>query len=905
MNEGVTTHHQLLLTGPLPWWLSMVVIAAILVAALILLRGEIRARRRPVRAAALLAVRTFIIVVLGLLLCQPVIVTRREERRAAAVKIIADRSRSMLRVDAMSVSERVRTAAMLRVEGVDAAKRPPAELARELRALAPRLADTRKALFELADDASQGIPSGPAPMAVVAESRARLAKAIEQLAPLLAAVSQAEKSLTTTTLPAPGGAAATQPTAPNADVYDIPDVLSSIATQLGDEKSITTDEGSRKAIESVDFASQKISRSLSSLGALQELLDAEWLRGAPETTRSAVNDIASRSRFELARRLAKALTTDPAVAAKHRVELVGFDDLTKANATPRTDLFADLEHAGESAKETPPAGVVLLTDGRQTLPDRPEVAARLTGRSITLLGSVIGAASEPADVAMADVSAPLVAPRGKSVDARVTVKTAVPAGTDFVITVSDGDRVLASVPLKATGSPLAHVPISFRSTEKFSGPLTFKASLPQPDAIPENDSARVSVTLLERTPRALLVAPSPDWQTTAIMRSLTSASARVDTVLWQGTPKDADKETMRGKFPGSVATAKRYETIVLAGAVMPGLGDADFAMLASYVEREGGRLIIVDENTNGYVSRLSSLLGTSSGAASVPAGADYSVLAPPDNAIGLPAVSLALDPYQSLAKWRSLARATSVGSAPAQSLVLLATESHPIVTVGFVGKGRVYAIAASDLWRLGEWNTDGAISRLFSGIAEESLVPTFTGAETVAVYPRTPVAGSAARVLLLAPAGSAPKGTLSVAGQPPLGLAFTPPPVGAAATQPSDGPDKAALMVANVTSTDAVAFTVAIAGGGSLEGATVLPVYGEDLGASSDEAALKRIVSYANGESVVPDELARRIAELPARVDLRVDISERRLWNAWWLLVALATLWTVEWVLRRRSGMAL
>lgn len=904
MNEGVTNHHQLLITGPLPWWLSLVIIAAIAATALSLLRGEIRARRRPVRAAALLTVRALIVVVLGLLLCQPVLITRREERRAAAVKIIADRSRSMLRVDPMTASDRVRTAATLRVEGVDAGKRPAAELARELRGLMPKLTDARKALFELADDASQGLPSGPAPLATIVDARTRLTKSAEQIAKLLAIVSQAERTIAGPSSQ-PATNAATQPTAPS-PVYDLPDALSALITQLGDEKTIVTDEGARKAVDALDAASLNISQSLTSLAAIQELLDAAWLRGAPEAKQKAVNDLATLPRFELARRLAKSLTTDPSIAARHRVELVGFDDLTKANASPRTDLFADLEHAGESSDETPPASVVLVTDGRQTLPDRPEVAVGLKGRSIALLGSVIGTATEPADVAIADVSTPLVAPRGKSVEARVIVKTAVPAGTDYIITVADGDRVLTSVPMKADGSPAVRVPVSFRSSEKFAGPLTFKASLPQPDAIPENDAARVSVTLLDRTPRALVIAPSPDWQTTAIMRSLTQATARVDTVFWQGTPKDADREAARGKFPSSVATAKRYDTIVLAGPMMPGLTDADFAMLSAYVEREGGRLIIVDESTSGYVSRLSSLTGTSAAATTQPAGAELPALTPPENAMGLPIVSLALDPFQSLAKWRSLARATSIGSAPDQSLVLLAAESQPVASVGFVGKGRLYAIGARDLWRLGEWDAGGAAGHFFASIAEESLVPTFAGTEPIAMYPKSAVAGSTARVLVLAAPGATPKGTLTTTGQPAVDLVFTQARSGPAATQPAEsGNGNTTLFVASVTVSEASAFTIALDGGAKLEGAIVLPVYAEDLGASSDEAALKRIVAYADGDNVPPDELARRIADIPARVDLRVEISERRLWNAWWVLIALATLWTVEWVLRRRSGMAL
>ena len=71
-----------------------------------------------------------------------------------------------------------------------------------------------------------------------------------------------------------------------------------------------------------------------------------------------------------------------------------------------------------------------------------------------------------------------------------------------------------------------------------------------------------------------------------------------------------------------------------------------------------------------------------------------------------------------------------------------------------------------------------------------------------------------------------------------------------------------------------------------------------------DAQEARRLLDRIYGYGPLAD-VARAVAELPARPDRHVSVREIRLWNLWWLLPAIAALMAADWFLRRRSGLVM
>lgn len=942
MNTGVTLHHQLVASGPLPAWAVALIVLAALAGALWFLRGEARARRRPVRLRLLMATRTTVILLLGLLLAQLVLVTRREERRPATLLLLADRSRSMLRADAYDGVALLDLAQSLGVAGLDGRQTAAGRADRLLQAGRPKLGALRATLARVSDEVSQGLPWSDRFTKALATHQAELTRLAEELRPLCTSIATVDAKLPTpatapATSPATASAAATGPaaTAPSLSVaLELPAQLAAVAASLANPATALADPAAAAAArtrgEELASAWADASRALQ---AAQARLDAAFVAQAGPELRTALDGVRRLSRFELARSLARRLETDPRIAGKHRVELVGFDPLTPADALPYTDLYEPLGQTLARLADATLSGLVVLSDGQQNVPDRPAVMSRLTGRSIPFMAAGVGLADEATDVAVTNFEAPTLVLRDKPVDLTAQLKTAAPEGTEIAVTLADGEKVLASTTLKADGRRRADVTLTFRLTEKPAGALTLAARTAQPDASPANDAVSVPVGLLERPSRVLVVAPAPRWDVVALMRALGRAPTRIDTVFWDRAkekpaadakpvaggealaapaaaataPSSGAAAPSRGKIPATLSAMKRYDLVVLDGRAFPGIAESDAALFSDYVAREGGRLIVLhDGSPGGYLERFASLVGPV--AATQPAADTLSEIAPARAASAYAPVSLVADPAQSVGLWKSLAQPRRVSPVPAQTLTLLEHAGQPILSLGLAGRGRVYALGCADLFRLREWDSRGSLDHFLQRLAEDALQPTqLDPASPVSLYPRFPIAGAKAWVVVHGAAGP-PKGKLVAKGADAAPLAFaaqSPAVASKSDGKPVEGAGGGAVFSAPITINFPGTVSVEIDGQPPLKAEAVSPIFNEDVEIRLNRESLARIAAQAGGQSLGINELADRLAELPAKIETTVAVSETRLWNAWVFLVLIAAAMTVEWVLRRNSGFAL
>jgi hypothetical protein len=246
-----------------------------------------------------------------------------------------------------------------------------------------------------------------------------------------------------------------------------------------------------------------------------------------------------------------------------------------------------------------------------------------------------------------------------------------------------------------------------------------------------------------------------------------------------------------------------------------------------------------------------------------------------------------------------------------------------VLTVGFHGRGKVYALGLGDLYRLREWTGAEAAGRLLSNLLDEAIQPLFRdGSARVAVYPPAPLAaGSPGQA---GPAGTEALVLLDPAGRPPPGAAgrvtwfaaagdgtnsaagacelkFAP----LAASAPTSSGAAPGLLVATFRPPQAGAITIELPGLPPLAATVTSAVSREDIDFSLDPTELTRLARDGGGRYVPLHDVARAVAELPTHLDCHVSVREIRLWNLWWLLPAVAALMAADWFLRRRGGLVM
>lgn len=87
---------------------------------------------------------------------------------------------------------------------------------------------------------------------------------------------------------------------------------------------------------------------------------------------------------------------------------------------------------------------------------------------------------------------------------------------------------------------------------------------------------------------------------------------------------------------------------------------------------------------------------------------------------------------------------------------------------------------------------------------------------------------------------------------------------------------------------------------------TVKPLVAEITSTTANHRILFQLAKDHNGEMIYPNEISQLAKRLNAREDVRPVIYYSRkltdLIDFWWILLIAVTLWTVEWILRKRSG---
>jgi hypothetical protein len=82
------------------------------------------------------------------------------------------------------------------------------------------------------------------------------------------------------------------------------------------------------------------------------------------------------------------------------------------------------------------------------------------------------------------------------------------------------------------------------------------------------------------------------------------------------------------------------------------------------------------------------------------------------------------------------------------------------------------------------------------------------------------------------------------------------------------------------------------------------PDTGELLNLATNWEKMQEIAERSGGEMLPVERAGELIDKFKSRTAMREETTDKYLWQSWWLLIPLLVLITVEWVVRKLSGLA-
>jgi uncharacterized membrane protein len=665
-----------------------------------------------------------------------------------------------------------------------------------------------------------------------------------------------------------------------------------------------------------------------------------------DTSRSMrLEDDNGTARIEQARALGRQIVE--LLGPTNRVEWLTFGE-SLARSTPdeiaatarRSDLTAALEETAERYRNERVAGIVVLSDGGDTSNRRLE-EGRLAGTKVFPVGVGTSALLQDREVVNVTAGEPLL-PEA-SIDLSVSAVSR-GFGTDPVeLRVSANGRPveIRRVIPAADGAPIHEV---FTVSPAADQPTVYTVDIPggSGDRVVENNRRSVLVPPQAARRRVLMVEGAPGFEHTFLKRALAAdLGLDVDSVVRKGQNDDgrdtffvqageSRAAALSGGYPVTREALFQYDAIIFGNVEADFFTRDQLDLTARFVAERGGGLLVLGARS----FERQGLTGTpleevlpvdlTDRRATMPrpvteaadGGEGAVVNAPsvtPDGAAH-PATRLTGTVDNSRKLWRQLPALASValvgGPRPgAQVLAVTASpggEAHPLIAVQRYGQGRtmIFAGEASWRWRMMRPASDTTYDTIWRQLVrwlataapgQVSVTPMAVavpgGTESVSVIAKDARFGAVADaeviITLTSPDGQARTLTPSLA-DPREGR------YAAAARFDQPGVYKVDAEARRGGLPLGIATRYVLAGGADLEMSDP----------RLNEAVLQRVAGASGGRYLKSDEVAQlKDALKDAGVDAPVT-ELRDLWHNVWTLLAIMGLLALEWVARRRVGLA-
>ena len=648
------------------------------------------------------------------------------------------------------------------------------------------------------------------------------------------------------------------------------------------------------------------------------------------------------SRIEAAQTIVKDLQAQ--LGKEYRIELLTFgdalaaaNDIDMVSATGRrSDLSGAIADLAERHRNERLAGVIVLSDGGDTAPIELGEGGRIDAPVFTV---GVGSATAPRDREIVNLTAGEPLLPGASIDVSVSA-TSAGYGTEPVeLRVAANGRPIEVRRLtpSSDGAPVHAV---FTVSPEPDVPTVYTVQIPEAagEVSNENNTRSVLVPPQRGKRRLLVVEGAPGYEHTFLKRALSDdPGLEIDAVVRKGQNDDGRDTFYVQADPSRMAPLssgyplKRSELFAYDGVIFGNI-EADFftreqlELTRDFIAERGGGLLVLGARSFDRQGLAGTPLeqalpidltdrGSTITLASAPAGAaEPNTPALTVDGAMHPATRLAVTPEENRQKWASLPALASLaqvgGSRPGAQILAVALTAGgtplPLIAAQRYGQGRSVAFAGEASWRwrmmrpaddtsyetiwrqLARWVTAGAQGP----VTIAALSPAAPGiTDRISVFVRDhdfkPVANAEVAIELTAPNGE--KRQLPAALSTPQTGRY-----GVATRFDQQG----------VYRIDAIATRHGEAIGSASRPVLVGGVDLEMTQPRLNDAVLRRLAGESSGR-YLPMAQAGQLPSLLRASRAEAGTPEMRdLWHNGWSLLAIIGLLAVEWVARRRVGLA-
>jgi uncharacterized membrane protein len=654
----------------------------------------------------------------------------------------------------------------------------------------------------------------------------------------------------------------------------------------------------------------------------------------------AIEDQPGTRRIDTARRVVTERVL-PSLQNKLQVELLAFGESTvpidpeTLSATARqSDLVGAIASVRERYRGRPLAGVILLSDGGET--GTASVDPNLAdGAAVYPIG--IGSASLRRDREVVSVTAADAVLDDSRVELAVSAVSHGRATEPFDLRLLENGRVIEvrrATPA-ADGTPLREL---FQVAPARGGPTVYTVEIPAAadELVPENNSRSTLVQPPARPRRVLLVEGAPGFEHSFLKRAWTvDPGLEIDSVVRKGR-NDQGRNTfyiqavqsrsaaLRNGYPLKPEELFRYDAVVLANIAAHQLTREQLEATRAFVSERGGGLLVLGAQsfqqqgmTDTPIEDVLPLDLNDRGGGVLPAsnggGSNRVTLTEPG--LAHPLMQLAPSPDDSRRRWEAVPALASIAplGGPRPGASVLAVTSGPggapraLIAVQRFGEGRAMVFTGEAAWR---W-------RMLLPAADRSYDTFWRQAvRWLAIAAPEPVA-------LIAPAGGAPGAKLPLritvrnAAFVPLRDAVVDVRVAtpdgkleqlrAEVDQDAGVPGRyVAHFTPNQPGIYRITADTRAAGAPAGSASTSMLVGGADTEMADprlNEPVLQRVAAASGGRIVTPDQIDALAQTLQESVPAALLSVRHDAWHHGWALLALVTLLSSEWIVRRRWGL--
>lgn len=603
-----------------------------------------------------------------------------------------------------------------------------------------------------------------------------------------------------------------------------------------------------------------------------------------------------------------------------------------------TDLTSGLFFAVGDENKAGKGAVILFTDGQQNSGDSPIEAAKiLKGRGMPVFTVGMGSVVPPRDIAVLKTVVPDSVFYKDRVRAEVVLKEELAAGQPFTLSVKDGDKVVFEKQLVTEGRAIRRVPVEFPVKEiaeariKASAvgdgfellgvplELTVGVSGVEGDREASNNEAPMRIRTVTQKQKILILDGRPRWES-RYLRNLFERDEKweVNSII-AGSTSDAGiiRGGMPGQFPNDRKLLDTYDLIIF-GEVPKSLLNADeLTWLRDFVEKRGGAMIIIDGARGVLGDYVDTALGPlipvewPAGATAVRGGVKSLRLS--ERASSLAPFMLSDDLAGNADAWAKLPPPhwLSGGRPLAGAEVLIEGDTGgakiPAAVIRLSGAGRVYYQAFDDSWRwryeVGDLHHVKFWNQLASYVAEppfaarDKFVSIDAGKLTYQLGDRADLRVRMRDIDGKPVTDAAVNAVLYRDGKKVATIALS--------------PDAGGLYRGKTAALEPGSYEMAAESAalpeGQLKARTQFNVTARESAErtllSVNEPLLRQISILSGGDYFREEQCDELIATLAPLSTGSVEERDTVLWQEWPWFALIVALLTIEWIVRKRTGM--